>query len=281
LKVELKNLSFSFGAVQVFNEINLDVSSRRIAILGQNGSGKTTLLSLLCGLLRPSDGHVLVNGIDPYLNRDEFVSRFSFSFERPHYPYRFKVMDYTRFLSVTRGCGKVLETLIDILQLNKALEKKISELSSGEEQFINILNTIGCGSRSLILDEPFSRLDAFRSSVLMKYLAVESNLDYIFSTHLPEEAEGVGDYFVILGKGQITWMGDMHSLYRDNIYEIYLPDYSEPGLEVLFRYGRIFLVRSEKEKLEKMMSEGNIMGYRKAGIRRAYYEATRLHKMVQ
>ena len=281
MRVEIRDLTFSFGNLQVLDEINLEVTSRRIAILGQNGSGKTTLLALLCGLLRPSKGCVLVNGIDPFSNRDEFVSSFSFSFERPHYPYRFRVKDYVRFLSLTRGCRETLDTLMDRLQLDKVMEKRVSELSSGEEQFINILNTIGCGPGSLILDEPFSRLDAFRSSVLMKYLSADPNIDYIFSTHLPEEAEGIGEYFVILGKGKITWMGDMASLYRENIYEIYLPDYSDPELEVIFRYGRIFLVRAERGDLERLMSEGKILGYRKAGIRRAYYEATQFHKMVQ
>ncbi len=281
MRLDLRDLSFSFGNVPVLTEINLEISSRRIAVLGQNGSGKTTLLALLCGLLRPSTGSVLVNGIDPYSSRDDFVSSMSFSFERPNYPYRFRVKDYVNFLSRTRDCKEGLKNVIETLHLTKFLEKKVSELSSGEEQFINILNTIACGSRSLILDEPFSRLDAFRSSVLMKYLAVDCNVDYVFSTHLPEEAEGIGDYFVILGRGKITWMGDMESLYRENIFEIYLPGYSDPGLEVIFRYGRIFLVRAEDKSLERMMAAGKILGYRKAGIRRAYYEASQFDKMVQ
>ena len=65
--IEVKNLSFSYGSNSVLENISLKMEEGRIyGLLGENGVGKTTLLTLLCGLKKPDQGTILVNGADPY-----------------------------------------------------------------------------------------------------------------------------------------------------------------------------------------------------------------------
>ena len=82
----------------------------------------------------------------------------------------------------------------------------------------------------------------------------------------------MGDYFIVLDKGEVKWSGNLNDLYRDGIFEVYLNSRNIPALEFIFRYGNIALIKSNSESLSDSMKRGEILGFRHAGVRRVYYE---------
>ena len=273
MNLKMGNLSVNFGLIEALAHLNLDIKSDHIAILGQNGSGKTTLVAVLCGLLSPTSGTASINGIEAYRQRNHASRVISGMFDRVNFPYRMKVSEFVNFLSKERGCNRDIVEFISSIDASHILEKRMSELSSGEEQLISVINTILCNDGILILDEPFSRLDLFRESILLNFLSDRRETQYIFSTHIPEEAEAIGDFFVILNRGTIAWSGTIDELYKSDLYEVYtMRHYDDFGFKSIFDFGNTHLVRTDESNLEQSRKEGKILGYRKSGVRRVYYE---------
>lgn len=271
MQIRCKGLQVSFGDSVALHKIDLNVDAKRIVLLGQNGSGKTTLLAVLSGLLRPTEGEAFIDDVCPYDERERSVEELSYMFGVSRYPYRIRVKDFMQFLQKTRKCENKMNQAFDTEILEQIMDKRMSELSSGETRLVAIINATYRTEGALILDEPFAFLDALRSAELIDRL-LESGREYIFSTHIPEEAEAVGDYFIVLDKGEVKWSGNLNDLYRDGIFEVYLNSRNIPALEFIFRYGNIALIKSNSESLSDSMKRGEILGFRHAGVRRVYYE---------
>ncbi|OWP56373.1 MAG: hypothetical protein B2I17_06105 [Thermoplasmatales archaeon B_DKE] len=271
MRIKFRNLSVSFRDSVALNNVDLDIDAKRVVLLGQNGSGKTTLMAVMSGLLRPTNGEAYINDTCPYNEREISLDQLSYMFGVSRYPYRIRVRDFLRFLQKTRSCGDVADLAFYAEILGQIMDKRMNELSSGETKLVAVINAIYCTRSTLILDEPFAFLDAFRSSKLIDQL-VKSGREYVFSTHIPEEAEGVGDYFVLLDRGEIKWNGTFDDLYRDEIFEVYISPGYVPEFGFIFRYGNVCLVKGESEKLYESMKRGEIRGFRQAGVRRVYYE---------
>lgn len=272
LKIQCKELSFLFGETLALDSLNLNIDSNRIAILGQNGSGKTTLLALISGLLSPTEGEILIDGVSPYKERERSAERFHSMFGVSRYPYRMLVREFLQYLKSIRKIESPKHKMFETEILGPIINKRMNALSSGEVQLVTIVNAIYNSEGTLILDEPFAFLDAFRSSLLIDYLVENKEIDYVLSTHNPEEAEGVGDYFVILDRGKIKWKGTLEDLYQEGIFEIYLDPRIKVDFEFIFKYGNIALVKITDDHLNRLMADKEILGFRRAGIRRVYYE---------
>ena len=272
LKIQCKELSFLFGETLALDSLNLNIDSNRIALLGQNGSGKTTLLALISGLLSPTEGEILIDGVSPYRERERSAERLHSMFAVSRYPYRMLVKEFLQYLKSIRKIESPKHQMFETEILGPIMNKRMNALSSGEVQLVTIVNAIYNSEGTLILDEPFAFLDAFRSSLLIDYLVENREMDYVLSTHNPEEAEGVGDYFVILDRGKIKWKGTLEDLYQEGIFEIYLDPRIKVDFDCIFKYGNIALVKSTEDRLNRFMSNKEILGFRRAGIRRVYYE---------
>lgn len=259
-----RNLGKRFKNLWALSNVNLELSSRRLVLLGQNGSGKTTLLSIITGISFPTNGEVKVNGIIPYKEREKAVEMISFSFEKPNFNIKVKVKDIVE----TLGVGK---ELIDLLEVSPFLQKNLSELSSGQQQIVNILVSLANWSEILVLDEPFANLDLRRVGKLASHLLREKK-DFIVTTHVPEEAEMIGEHFIVLEGGNVVWSGSIRDLITSDIFEVFMNGESN-SLNIIYRFGNIALVKNSEEELYKFLREGLIYGFRKAGVRKFYGEA--------
>jgi len=271
MQIRCRGLQVSFGDSVALHKLDLDINAKRIVLLGQNGSGKTTLLALLAGLLRPTEGEAFINGICPYDERERSIEELSYMFGVSRFPYGIRVKDFVQFLQKSRKCESGSIQTFDHEILEHIMKKKMNELSSGETKLVEVFNAVYCTKGALILDEPFAFLDALRSAELIDRL-LKSGREYIFSTHIPDEAEAVGDYFIVLDKGEVKWSGSLDDIYQDGIFEVYLNSRNPPSFDIIFRYGNIAIVKSKKESLNDSMENGQILGFRRAGIRRVYYE---------
>lgn len=273
------NLTKKFrNNVLALSNLNFNLEGRIIAIIGPNGSGKSTLLSILAGLRYPTKGRLLLNGLEPYTEREETLKRISFTFEKPRFNMGITVQ---RLLEILVGECPDQNNLIDFTKLfgvDKLGSKKLHELSSGQAQLLALIIALFCDKRKVaILDEPLAHLDIRNRARLINIMSNRGNI--VFTTHVIDEAEAIADSAVILNNGVGVWYGSLKDIYYEDIFEVFvrrdnLDIFKELiGNGIIADLGSHFLVKVDDTGiLDHMMSKGTILGYRRAGLRAKLYE---------
>lgn len=211
--LKLEQISKSFDGINILNELSLEIPTGQIiSILGPSGSGKTTLLNLILGISEVDSGKIIFNNED--LTNVPMEKRgFNIVFQ-----------DYALFpnlnayQNITYGLKnkpnistkEEVEDLINLLGLEKHLNKRIEQLSGGQKQRVALARTLVMKPRILLLDEPLSALDGVIKETIkerIKMIAREYNLTTIIVTHDPEEALTLSNQVLIINEGKIAQFG--------------------------------------------------------------------------
>ncbi len=200
--VKARDLTKRYGETTVFESLNTDVENGELlCLLGPSGCGKTTLLHLIAGLEEPTDGEVVFDGekVDGPDYRRGVV------FQDPHlYPWR-SVRGNIEFGPDVRGedaDDERVDDLIRMIGLEEFEDAKPAELSGGMAQRVSLARTLANNPDLLLLDEPFSALDALTQMQLQDELIDlmdELGLTAVFVTHDIEEAVYLGDRVAVMG----------------------------------------------------------------------------------
>jgi ABC-type nitrate/sulfonate/bicarbonate transport system ATPase subunit len=200
--VEARDLTKRYGDTLVFEELNASVrEGELLCLLGPSGCGKTTLLHLIAGLEEPTDGNVYFNG-----ERVEGPDyRRGVVFQDPHlYPWR-TVRENVEFGPEVRGekpDSDRVEELLRVVGLEEFEDATPSELSGGMAQRVSLARTLANDPEMLLMDEPFSALDALTKMELQDELIAlmdEIEMTVVFVTHDIEEAVYLGDRVAVMG----------------------------------------------------------------------------------
>lgn len=192
------------GIIEVVKDLTLSVGEGRfVCIVGPSGCGKTTVLKLMCGLLQPTSGTVLVKGIPP----DPRKNRFGVIFQEDSLlPWK-TVLDNVKFsLEVTHKKKDVEATAREFLAMVglKGFEKYYPhQISGGMKKRVAIARAMAVDPEIILMDEPFADLDAQTRQILQReLLEVWSRMTktIIFITHNVEEAVFLGQEIVVLTK---------------------------------------------------------------------------------
>jgi len=223
--IELKNVSKSFGSLQVLQPTSLVVTPGRCTVLiGPSGCGKSTLLRLMIGLIEPDDGEVFFDGqlITP-ANILECRRRMGYVIQDgglfPHLSARDNTSLLARHLGWTRkeADNKVAE-LADLTRLPKiALDKFPAQLSGGQRQRVGIMRALMLDPNVILLDEPMGALDPLVRYDLQEDLRgifKSLNKTVVLVTHDMGEAGFFGDDVILLGSGRIVQRGTLDDLIR-------------------------------------------------------------------
>jgi len=269
LKLECGELGRRFGAKWALQGVSLSVETSRFAVLGPNGSGKTTLLSILVGLRRPTTGWLRVNGFEPYRDRARASRELCFTFEKPRLSLGLRVRDVVDILE--RAYGNKAKEYVSVLGLENFKSLRLRELSSGQAQILTLLVSL-CKGGLLVLDEPFTHLDAYTAGRLIQL--VYERGEVVLATHIPEEAESVADYLIVVDNGRVRWCGSLDELYSASVCEVFCERFVQPeklfGDSLVVSFGRIVLVKGwEPNELLKIPG---VIGVRRSGVRRVYAE---------
>jgi ABC-2 type transport system ATP-binding protein len=210
--ISLKNISKKFGHNDAVKSVNLEAKKGDIiGFLGPNGAGKTTTMRLILGLLAPSSGEVLVNGVNPLTSRMMLMKNIGYLPENNPLYADMKVSEYLNMVAGIKGevnKENVMQIVKDVSLEDKYLSK-VEELSRGYKQRVGLAASLISEPGILILDEPTSGLDPIEQEKIKNLIKkISKNKTIIFSTHILSEVEDVATRLVIINKGQIVYDGE-------------------------------------------------------------------------
>ena len=201
--LECQRLTKKYGSFFALSDLNLSLERGQIVgLLGPNGSGKTTLIKLINGLLIPTDGHVMVNGLAPCPDTKRIVSYL------PDQDFLDKHMRVSEILSYYQDFYDNFNTeraaMLDSLEIDR--HSRLQSLSKGTKEKVQLVLVMSRDADLYILDEPIGGVDpAARDYILQTMLAnYNQNATLLISTHLISDIENILDRVLFLKNGHLT-----------------------------------------------------------------------------
>ena len=203
LKYKIEKASFEFDF-----EVK---SSQLVGVIGKSGSGKSTLFNLLSGFLKPKEGSIYFSNIN-ITNLKPFDRDISILFQ-DHNNFNHLTIFENIILGIdsdmkrTSNNLKLVRSIMKKVSLNIDLDKKVSNLSGGEQQRVSIARSLLRKKSILLLDEPFNSLDPGLRKILyedIKTMSFSHKLITLISSHLIEELRNVTDKFLFIHQGKVV-----------------------------------------------------------------------------
>tara|TARA_B100001057_G_scaffold2987_1_gene2713 strand:- start:816 stop:1544 length:729 start_codon:yes stop_codon:yes gene_type:complete len=219
-KEAVKNISFKLNK----NEI--------VGILGPNGCGKTTTIGMILGLLKPSTGKVLINGIEIEAKRVDLLNNLNFISPYIELPKKLTVRQnlevYGRLYDV-KNLNSKIDFLTEKLRLSEILNKITGELSSGQKNRVSLAKSIINDPIVLLLDEPTASLDPETGDYVRSFLESyqkENETSILLASHNMKEVERLCSSVLMMNDGLIIDQGNPKELIkkhgRNNMEEVFL-----------------------------------------------------------
>ena len=222
--VEFKAIHKNFGKNQVLKGIDLSIAKgKTTAILGPNGSGKTTLIKILLGMCLADGGQVLFKTKD-IKNDWQYRRSIDYLPQIANFPENIKVKELINMIKDLRGQTTRDEELIRYFKLGPYLDSKLSNLSGGFKQKVNLVLTLMFNSDFIILDEPTSGLDPVALIKLKKLIKEEQEKGktILITSHIMDFVEEVSHQVSFILDGKVYFDGttsQLRSLTKEEDFE--------------------------------------------------------------
>ena len=201
--LECKDLKKNYGSSPVLNGINLELPRGKIiGLLGPNGSGKTTLIKLACGLLVPTNGEILIDGMTPGVETKKIVAYLP---ERNYLPDSMTVNSMVKFMADFYSDLNTEKAYDMLSHLDIDPKKKFKALSKGNREKVQLILVMAREAKLYLLDEPIGGVDPASRDYILDTIIKNYNKEatVVMSTHLIADIEPVLDEFVFIRKGDM------------------------------------------------------------------------------
>ncbi|MEI6236517.1 MAG: ABC transporter ATP-binding protein [Planctomycetota bacterium] len=220
-QLAVDGLSFHVGAGEVYG------------LLGPNGAGKTTTLRMLAGLMRPSEGDVLINGASGADDPMALKERAGFLTANTGLYARLTPRETLSYFARLRGIPEAsivahVNHLVELLGLTQFADRRCEGMSTGERQRVQIARTLIGDPPVLILDEPTLGLDVLTNRLILNFVrdAAKMGRTIILSTHHLDEVETICNRFGLMHRGRMLAEGTLTELRalsgQERLSEIFL-----------------------------------------------------------
>lgn len=235
--VEIKNVSRQYknAARAAVNNLSLTIPQQSIfGLLGPNGAGKTTLISMLCGLFKPSNGELIINGHN--LSSDLKLAKQIIGVVPQEIALYAKLTAYENLMFLGQMYGietaelkKRIKENLQVLGLEENANQQVQTFSGGMKRRVNLIAGLLHHPKLLILDEPTVGVDIQSKTAiidLLKKVNKEQETTIFYTSHHLHEAEDFCSHIAIIDEGKLITQGETKELIRTNncatIEEVYL-----------------------------------------------------------
>jgi ABC-2 type transport system ATP-binding protein len=219
--VSIKNLTKSYAnGFQALKGVTLDIREGEIlALLGPNGAGKTTLISIICGLVNPGDGSVLVGGHDvvtEFRKTRALIGLVPQELTTDQFETVFNTVSFSRGLHGQKKNPALIEKVLKSLSLWDKRDNMLRELSGGMKRRVLIAKALAHEPKILFLDEPTAGVDVTLRRDMWKVVEElrATGVTIILTTHYIEEAEEIADRVGVINGGELLLVEDKTALMR-------------------------------------------------------------------
>lgn len=219
MRLEVKELRKSFSENEVLHGISFSVESgKALGLLGRNGAGKTTTIRILMDVFKANSDEILIDG-KKFKPRDYQIGYLPE--ERGLYPKK-KVTEQIVYLAQLRGipAKKAKESAklwLEKLGIEEYANRTLDSLSKGNQQKVQLAQTLVCDPEIVILDEPFSGLDPVNAQILKDTVRelISKEKIVIFSSHQMSYVEEFCEEIAIINKGEIVLSGNLREIKKE------------------------------------------------------------------
>ena len=283
-KVVLENLTKNYGEVVAVDNVDLEIADGRfVVLLGPSGCGKTTILNVVAGLLEPTEGAILIDGVDvrhiPAHKRNMAMVFQSYALY-PHLRVRDNLAFPLRMMKMTRAeIDEKVRWAAEALDIEELLARRPRELSGGQRQRVALGRAIVREPWAFLMDEPLSNLDAalrveMRAELKKLHRRLETTMIYV--THDQVEALNMADEIALMKDGVLQQYASPYSVYHEPANTFVAQFVGTPPMNLIsgslerengrlrFRYGNFAVEPSaeQRKRLEEKEREKVILGIR-------------------
>ena len=231
--IEVINLSKTYKSKKAVKNINFKINENEIVgLLGPNGCGKTTTIAMILGLLEPTSGQVLINGLDIENHRIALLHKMNFISPYIELPKKLTVKQnltvYGKLYSV-KNLSEKIDSLSNKLRLDNILNSITGELSSGQKNRVSLAKALINDPTVLLLDEPTASLDPETGDFIRTFLEIykkEKKISVLLASHNMSEVKRLCNSVLMMKEGLIIDRGTPDQLIkkhgRENLEEVFL-----------------------------------------------------------
>lgn len=218
MNLTLEQLTKQFGKKRAVDNMDITLSPGVYGLLGANGAGKTTLMRMICGVLNPTEGKILMDGQDICECRNSYYCLLGYLPQDFGYYPDFTAGEFMSYIAALKGLSdkkaKIMtEELLDVVSLSDVADKKIRTFSGGMKQRLGIAQAVLNNPEILVLDEPTAGLDP-KERVRFRNLIADFSKDkiVILSTHIVSDVEYIADTILMMKSGRLLLRGSVEEV---------------------------------------------------------------------
>jgi ABC-2 type transport system ATP-binding protein len=207
MSIQVSNVTRLYGTQKAVDNISFTVGKGEIVgFLGPNGAGKSTTMKMVTGYLEPTEGDLIVSGINVKTHPLEAKKKIGYLPEANPLYYDMYVREYLEFVAdIHKAKRSGIEEIIKAVGLTPESRKKTGQLSKGYKQRVGLAAAIIHDPEVLILDEPTTGLDPNQILEIRELIRqLGRNKTVLFSTHILQEVEALCDRIIIINKGTLV-----------------------------------------------------------------------------
>ncbi len=218
MELALKQLTKQFDKKRAVSDMNITLYPGVYGLLGANGAGKTTLMRMICGILNPTEGKILMDGCDIRKCGDAYYSLLGYLPQDFGYYPDFTAKEFMYYIAALKGLGDkkakaMTRELLESVSLSDVADKKIRTFSGGMKQRLGIAQAVINKPEILVLDEPTAGLDP-KERVRFRNLIADFSKDkiVILSTHIVSDVEYIADTILMMKSGRLLLRGSVEKV---------------------------------------------------------------------